>query len=74
MFQASPAPMALIRNSSAASFITERRPTRSASRPAVMAPTAAPSSAEATAIPNDWSSIAKCIWIDFTAPLMTALS
>ena len=49
---ARPVPIALIRNSAAAIFITDSRPIRSASRPAVTAPSAAPSSAEATANPS----------------------
>ena len=60
--------------SPAASFITASRPIRSASRPAVIAPAAAPSNAEATAKPSDASPMPKCFWIDDTAPLMTALS
>jgi len=51
IFIARPVPKALMRKSSAASFITERRPTLSASRPAVTAPSAAPISAAATATP-----------------------
>ena len=71
---AKPVPKALIKNSSAAIFITERRPILSASRPAITAPSAAPISAAATATPvtnlliSKWSSTAA------TAPLMTALS
>ncbi len=71
---ARPVPIALIRNSSAAIFITDRRPILSASRPAITAPSAAPSSAAATATPVanlpiwKWSSTAD------TAPLITALS
>ncbi len=51
--------MALMKNSTAAIFITEMRPIRSASRPAVMAPAAAPSNAEATANPSEASLMAK---------------
>ena len=47
-----PAPIALIKNSSAAIFITAIRPILSASLPAVIAPAAAPSSADATAKPS----------------------
>ena len=72
--RASPVPIALIRNSTAAIFITARRPIRSAILPAVTAPSAAPSKAEATAKPREASLMWKCCWIDFTAPLMTALS
>ena len=71
---ATPVPMALIRNSTAASFITARRPIRSANRPAVIAPAAAPSSAEATANPSEALLMPKCFWMAETAPLMTALS
>jgi hypothetical protein len=71
---ASPAPMARMKNSTAAIFITASRPIRSASRPAVMAPAAAPSNAEATAKPNEASLMPKLRWIEATAPLMTALS
>ena len=71
---ARPVPMALMRNSTAAIFITEMRPMRSASRPAVMAPAAAPSNAEATAKPSAALLIPKWLWIEATAPLMTALS
>ena len=67
-------PMALMKNSTAAIFITEIRPIRSASRPAVMAPAAAPSNAEATANPSEASLMLKWLWIDATAPLITALS
>jgi hypothetical protein len=49
---ARPAPIALMKNNSAAIFITWSRPIRSASRPAVSAPNTQPSSAEATAKPN----------------------
>ena len=66
--------MALMKNSTAAIFITEMRPMRSARRPAVMAPAAAPSRAEATANPSEASLIVKWLWIEATAPLMTALS
>ena len=71
---ARPVPMALMKNSTAAIFITEIRPIRSASRPAVMAPAAAPSSAEATAKPSEALLMPKCFWIEATAPLITALS
>ena len=70
----SPAPIAEMKKSTAATFIVNKRPNRSANRPAVIAPAAAPSRAEATAKPNavaptwNWSAIAD------TAPLMTALS
>ena len=50
---ARPVPMALMKNNTAAIFMTEMRPIRSANRPAVMAPAAAPSSAEATAKPSE---------------------
>ncbi|SHU63806.1 Uncharacterised protein [Mycobacteroides abscessus subsp. abscessus] len=74
MFGARPAPTALNRNKAAAIFMTATRPMRSATRPAVMAPTAAPSSAEATAKPSSASRMANASWIACTAPLITALS
>ena len=58
-----------MKKSTAATFIVNKRPNRSANRPAVIAPAAAPSRAEATAKPNavaptwNWSAIAD------TAPL-----
>lgn len=51
-FGANPVPIALIRKSTAAIRMTNRRPNRSASRPAVIAPAAAPSRADATAKPS----------------------
>ena len=69
-----PVTTALIRNSAAASFITHSRPIASARRPAVSAPTAAPSSAEATAKPRVASLIANSSCRALTAPLITALS
>ena len=74
MLAARPAPKALMKNSTAAIFITASRPMRSASRPAVMAPAAAPSSAEATAKPSAALLMSKCFWMEATAPLITALS
>ena len=71
---ARPVPMALMKNKTAAIFITDIRPIRSASRPAVMAPAAAPRSAEATAKPSAALLILKWLWIEATAPLITALS
>ena len=71
---ASPVPKALTRNSTAAIFMTEMRPILSAMRPAVMAPAAAPSSAEATANPSSALPIPKSSWMESTAPLITALS
>ena len=71
---ARPVPMALMKNSTAAIFITEMRPILSASRPAVIAPAAAPSNAEATAKPSEALLMPKCFWIGSTAPLITALS
>ena len=50
---ARPAPIALIRNSTAAILITDSRPMWSAIRPATNAPAAAPSSADATAKPSE---------------------
>ncbi len=52
MSGASPAPIALMKNNPAAIFITAIRPIRSAIRPAVSAPIAAPINADATAIPS----------------------
>jgi hypothetical protein len=58
-FGASAVPIALTRKNKAAIFITEMRPIASAIRPADMAPTAAPSSADATANPSFALSIPK---------------
>ena len=63
-----------MRKNTAAIFITEMRPIRSAIRPADIAPAAAPSSAEATAKPSSALPMPKSSWIESTAPLMTALS
>ena len=71
---ARPVPIALTKKNTAAIFITEMRPIRSAIRPAVMAPAAAPSSADATAKPSVALPMPNSSWIDVTAPLMTALS
>ena len=71
---ARPVPIALMKNSTAAIFMTEIRPIRSARRPAVMAPAAAPSNAEATAKPSAALLMPKWLWIEATAPLITALS
>ena len=49
---ARPVPSALMKNSTAAIFMTDIRPIRSAMRPAVIAPAAAPSNADATAKPS----------------------
>jgi hypothetical protein len=71
---ASPLPSALTTNSAEASHITRNRPYRSATRPVISAPNAAPISATDTVSPSQselaeyWSRIAD------TAPLMTALS
>ena len=69
-----PAPIALIKNSSAAIFITANRPILSASLPAVTAPRAAPSNAEATAKPSLNPPTPNSPSIAETAPLITALS
>ncbi len=54
--------------------MTAIRPIRSAIRPAVIAPAAAPSSAEATANPSSALPMPKSSWMEATAPLITALS
>lgn len=69
-----PVPNALIRKSTAAIFMTAMRPILSASRPAVIAPRAAPSSADATAKPSSALPMPKSSWMESTAPLITALS
>jgi hypothetical protein len=71
---AKPVPNALMRNSTAAIFMTEMRPILSAIQPAVIAPAAAPKSAEATAKPSEALPMPKSSWIESTAPLITALS
>ena len=71
---AKPVPNALMRNSTAAIFMTEMRPILSAIQPAVIAPAAAPKSAEATAKPSSALPMPKSSWIESTAPLITALS
>ena len=57
-------PIALTKKNSAAIFMTEMRPMRSAIRPADMAPAAAPSSAEATAKPNSALPMPKSSWME----------
>ena len=54
--------------------MTEMRPILSAIQPAVIAPAAAPESAEATAKPSSALPMPKSSWIESTAPLITALS
>ena len=66
--------MALTKKRTAATFMIARRPKRSAIRPALIAPAAAPSSAEATAKPRAPAATSNCFWTGSTAPLMTALS
>ena len=73
-FGAKPVTIALSRNSTAAIFMTASRPRRSAIRPPIMAPAAAPSRAEATAKPRAAAAVLNSSSTAETAPLMTALS
>ena len=66
--------MALMKNRIAAIRITISRPMWSAIRPAISAPAAAPSRAEATAKPSDAASVLNSDSMAASAPLMTALS
>ena len=56
-----PVPIALMKNRIAAIRITISRPMWSAIRPAISAPAAAPSSAEATAKPSSAASVPNCV-------------
>ena len=67
-------PMAPARNISAATSMLLRRPIRSDSQPAVNAPKAEPSKAEATAKPRVSLETVKAVPIAPTAPLITAVS
>ncbi len=69
-----PEPIELAAKSSAVSFMAWTRPDRSATRPAISAPTAEPSSAAATANPRRPGSARKCRSRAPTVPLMTAVS
>ena len=69
-----PDPIELAAKSSAVRRIACTRPARSATRPAISAPTAEPSSAEATAKPSRPASAWKCRSRAPTVPLMTAVS
>ncbi len=71
---AMPEPMELAAKRSAVSFIAGIRPHRSATRPAINAPTAEPSRAEATAKPSRPGSALKCRSSAPTVPLTTAVS
>jgi hypothetical protein len=71
---ASPVMIALMRNRTAAIFMVNSRPKRSANFPAVRAPRAAPSRAEATAKPSGPGATLNSSATAATAPLMTALS
>src|SRR5918997_3491877 len=72
--KASPDPIALSKNSTAATNITRTRPIRSASFPASQPPTAQPSSAEATTKPVSPAPIPNVSRMANTAPLITAVS
>ncbi len=63
-----------MKNSTAANCITLIRPIRSASRPAIIAPSAAPSSAMATTVPSVPEATPNLPLMPSTAPLMTAES
>jgi len=65
---------ALMKNSTAATFMVKSRPKRSANLPADRAPAAAPSSAEATAKPSGPGDALNSSSTADTAPLITALS
>ena len=67
-------PIALITNSTAASCMTRMRPIRSASPPAMAAPTAEPSSADETTSPVRPEPTWKCAWMASTPPLITDVS
>ncbi len=69
-----PEPIELDAKSSAVNFIAGIRPHRSATRPAIRAPTAEPSSAEATANPSLPGSALKCRSSAPTVPFTTAVS
>src|ERR1700730_1631829 len=63
-----------IRKVVAAMIMVGTRPKRSARRPAMIAPSAEPRSAEETARPSVTGPTLNCFWTATTAPLMTAVS
>jgi len=69
-----PAPSAESRNSTAVASSTERRPQRSATRPAKNAPTTQPSSIEPTSKPVAAAPVPKAAFRPSMLPLMTPLS
>ncbi len=69
--KARPAPIELTKNMMAPRNMTRRRPQRSDRLPAMIAPTAQPSSAIATTKPVMTSFSAKSCEIESTAPLIT---
>ena len=71
---ARPVPIALIRNSTAAIFITDSRPILSASRPAVIAPDRGAQQRRGDREAESALPMPKSSWIESTAPLITALS
>src|ERR1700733_638561 len=74
MLKASPDRIPETTKSAPAISMTLTRPIRSARVPATHAPTAEPSSAEATAKPVWLAPTLKCFWMPVTAPLITELS